>query len=248
MKPLSNLSKLTRTIIILLLIGGSFTWIYGWHILHHYRTVIFEAPIRFEPGFQLKRQFTVDLKSKYYFALRYRSPMSLINLSAPTPPEPFSAQFQVDAEEGTIAQGNTETDRRGKGSNLFYSTRFFDPFNAEPQKTYEVSFRISKANPDLYTKRATLFMTIDPLVMPNNFIVGSLATYLGAGLVFASLVITISHLFQLSREKKLLYGTICIVGFVLIALVIPLLLLWYSFMALILMVIFSQGRCMTTDQ
>ncbi len=155
-------------IILTLLYVACLAWLYAHHLLF-YRRLVLEVPIRFEEGFSLKRQFTVDTPGTYWVAIEYDEILR-ISLEDPLPPDQFKAEFEVTSRDQLIAKGGTASapDWSGGGPAPFsinkdHLTRYLDSFNAEPGKPYQVSLRITNARPTLVSKKPYAMIQVDGL-------------------------------------------------------------------------------------
>jgi hypothetical protein len=238
-------NKVAVVITILLVLAGGITWFFGWRILNPYRWQVFKAPIRLEKGLSSTGHFTVDVPAKYYLGIGYYKRMTWINPSLPTPADDFSAEFTISSGGSVVAQGSTTNDRHATAASLFYTIRYLEPFDAEPGRTYDFSFRITDALPALTSTKPTLTITIDPLVSEGVAIRGTLVTNLGVGLILVGLLIIVLQLSGLTREKKVLFGALLVGGFLIISVMLSGGAFLYSgsvLMGLLLILVWQRNR------
>ena len=237
-------NKAAVVITMLLVLAGGVTWFFGSHILNRYRWQVYKAPIRLEKGLSSTGHFTVDLPAKYYLGIGHDKRMTWINPSLPVPADDFSAEFTIGCGGSVVAQGSTTNDRHATAASLFYTTRYLEPFDAEPGRTYDFSFRITDALPALTSTKPTLTITIDPHVS-EGVIRGTLVTNLGVGLVLVGLMIIVLQLSGLTREKKVLFGALLVGGFLIISVMLSGGAFLYSgsvLMGLLLILVWQRNR------
>jgi hypothetical protein len=89
----SKTMKILRFCIIVLglIFAAGILWLYAHHLLF-YRQTVLEAPIRFEEGFSLNREFTVDTPQSYWVAIQYDE-IFRSTVEVPTPRDEFTAEF-----------------------------------------------------------------------------------------------------------------------------------------------------------
>jgi hypothetical protein len=149
-------------IVLVLLFAASLLWLQFHHLLFYRRTVL-DAPIRFEEGFSLKRQFTVDTPLTYWVAVQYDE-IFRSTVEVPVPQDEFTAEFEVTSRDQVIAKGSTASylpDWKNGGPAPWASkrdqvTRYLDSFHAERGDMYSVSLHITRLMPGLIGKKSPI--------------------------------------------------------------------------------------------
>jgi hypothetical protein len=158
----------TLIIIVTLLYLACVGWLYAHHFLF-YRRIALREPIRLEEAFSLQRQFTVDTPTLYWVAIQYdevfRSTAKL-----PTPRDEFAAEFEVTTKDQLVAKGGSASagDWSGGGPAPWtisrdHVIRYLDSFQAEPGKRYQLSLRVTSAQPKLVSKKSYALVEVDGL-------------------------------------------------------------------------------------
>jgi hypothetical protein len=148
-------------LLVLLLAGAS--WHYARRFVF-YRLTVLEVPIRFEKGFSLNHQFTVDTPANYWVGIQYNE-MFRITVATPIPQDEFTAESEVSLQNKVIAKGGTSSLPSWSGpwaSNRDHITRYLNSFHAEPGKRYLVSLRITGLLPGLVGKDPKALVEIEP--------------------------------------------------------------------------------------
>lgn len=173
-------------ITVLLLFCALLLWLYALHLLFYRRTVL-ETPICFDPGFSLTREFTVDIPVKYWVAIQYDD-IFRSTVEVPVPRDEFTAEFEVTSQNKLIAKGSTATYPDWSGpwaSNRDHVTRYLNSFDAERGKIYQVSLRITSAQPRLVPKNPKAMVVVDWGFDEFRKLRESLLVYVGAGIGIA---------------------------------------------------------------
>lgn len=153
-------------IVLVFLFAAGLVWLQFNHVLF-YRRAVLDVPIRFEEGFSLNREFTVDTSQTYWVAIQYDE-VFRITIEVPVPQDEFAAKFEVISKDQVIAKGSTASylpDWKNGGpapwaSNRNQITRYLDSFHAERGKKYSLSLQITQLLPRLVGKnpRAMVFL------------------------------------------------------------------------------------------
>ena len=188
---------------ITLLIGAGLAWQWSEHILHRYRWVVLEQPIRLEDGFSMSYAFTVDVAAKYSIEVACRKTVP-IDILRETLAKRLGAQFAVIAGTNQIAAGDT-TRVLGMRFAAEDVSREIATFDAVPGTPYNLTLRITADLPELSSTRPPVKVSVERVVFKGFFVSASLFAYLALGLAFAALVylgqVIWSLLFRRSNEN-----------------------------------------------
>ena len=154
-----------KTFVVILILA--YVLFVAWHYTHRfifYRQTVLEVPIRFEQGFVLNQEFTVDMPANYYAAIKYDE-IFRSTVRDPVPQDAFAAEFEIHSRDGVIAKGGTESFPE-KGApwaiNRDQITRYLNGFHAEPGTRYSISLRITRLRPGTIGKNPQALVVIEP--------------------------------------------------------------------------------------
>jgi len=191
-------------VILLLLFGTGVVWFYA-HRFIFYRLTVLEVPIRFEQGFSLNHEFTVDIPANYWVAIQYDE-IFRSTVKVPVPQDEFTAEFEVTSKDQLIAKGGTASfpDWSGGGpapwaSNRDHVTRYLNSFHAEPANRYLVSLHITGLLPRLVGKNPKALVEIEPRFTLFYDLRKSLFTYAATGI---GLVVALTYGYITLRSRR----------------------------------------------
>jgi hypothetical protein len=111
------------------------------------------APIRFEQGFSLTQHFRVAKASQYDLAVEFHKDTH-VDIRTYPPPDEFTVEFAVRDGETVISAGTNESNERHPALLAKdFTARYLATFDARPDKTYNLSFRVVRALPALANTR-----------------------------------------------------------------------------------------------
>jgi hypothetical protein len=151
---------------ILLLAALFFSYV-GWLYAHHelfYRRTVVEAALRFEPGFSIRKTFTVDTAAKYEVGIRYDE-VFRSTAEAPLPHDEFTAHCDVHTDGDIVASADTETLPAWRGpwvTNRDQVTRIITSFQGHSGRAYILALQITSVANGLDGKNPTAIVTIEP--------------------------------------------------------------------------------------
>ena len=125
------------------------------------RRPVLTAPIRFEKGFAFTKSFTVGTPSRYMLLLTFNkgTPLAIRLGSAP---EQFNAEFSITSDTKVVKAGTSESNRPQGTFKSNYTARDLAIFDAQAGTNYELSFRITKADPILLSTNPVVTIWIVP--------------------------------------------------------------------------------------
>src|ERR1700680_2649614 len=91
-------------IVLVLIFTAGVLWLFSCHLLF-YRETVLQVPIRFEEGFSVRSDFTIDLPQTYWVAIQYDENVH-ITWESSTPPDELTAEFEVKSKEQVIGKGS----------------------------------------------------------------------------------------------------------------------------------------------
>jgi|HubBroStandDraft_4_1064222.scaffolds.fasta_scaffold54218_2 hypothetical protein len=149
-------------IVLVLIFTAGVLWLFSCHLLFYQETVL-KVPIRFEEGFSVRSDFTIDLPQIYWVAIQYDETFQTTR-EAPIPRDEFTAEFEVKSKEQVIAKGSTANHPDWSGpwlTNRDKVTRYLESFQAERGKKYSLSLKITRLLPGLVGKNPQALVVID---------------------------------------------------------------------------------------
>jgi hypothetical protein len=125
------------------------------------RHPILSIPIRFEDGFAVVRSFAVDTSSRYMLLLEFQkdTPLAIRRGSAP---DEFEAEFSISFNKKPVMIGTSESTPRQGTFKSNHTARDLAIFDAEVGKSYELSFRIIRADPILRSTKPVVTIWLVP--------------------------------------------------------------------------------------
>ena len=190
MSEMTSKIKIAATfllIVITLLYLASLAWLYRYIF---YRQIILEFPLRFEQGFFIDHEFTVDIPANYQIGIRYDEVFRSTPAN-PLPKDEFTAESKVALGDSLIANGSTTTFPGWTGpwvTDREHVTRYLSSFHAEPGKKYSVSLRITRLLPSLVGRNPKLLVSIEPRFTTFYDLRKSVFLYIGGGVAIVLLV------------------------------------------------------------
>jgi hypothetical protein len=141
---------------------------YYAHRYVFYRLTVLQVPIRFEPGFSLNREFTVDAPANYWVGIQYDE-IFRSTVQIPVPQDKFTADCEIRLRDKVITKGGTRSLPSWTGpwaSNRDQVTRYLASFPAKSGEKYSVSVQISDLLPGLVVKNPKVLVEIEPRFTP----------------------------------------------------------------------------------
>lgn len=128
----------------------------------HRRNVL-EAPVAFVSGYSVSREFTVDMQSEYWLAIRLPGTFRSEPVNA-VPADSFSAEFTIRTNTGVVAEGTNATEPRAAIVTGDSTTRILTRFRASPGIRYSLTFRLIRAGSEQMRSKPALLIFLDPHV------------------------------------------------------------------------------------
>lgn len=144
------------------LYSGLLLWLFSCHLLF-YRETVLQVPIRFEEGFSVRSDFTIDLPQTYWVAIQYDENFHITRETS-IPHDEFTAEFEVKSKEQVIGKGSTANHPDWSGPWLMNRdrvTRYLESFQAERGKKYSLSLEIKRLLPGLVGKNPQALVVVD---------------------------------------------------------------------------------------
>jgi hypothetical protein len=179
-------NKIISIIAVILFVGAGLAWQRSQHIIHQYRWIVLEKPIRLEDGFSTWRPFTVDVAAKYWVEIECRKRVSIDTIDQILSKK-LAAEYAVTSGKDRITSGDTSKEL-SMGYTDDYISRCIATFDATPGIPYNLALRIMAGVPELASTRPTVKVSVEPIVFKNAFVSASLSTYLALGLVLLGLL------------------------------------------------------------
>jgi hypothetical protein len=192
----------TSVIILTVIFLTGVVWFYA-HRLIFYRITVLEVPVRFEKGFSLNREFTVDIPADYWVAIQYEE-IFRSTVEIPVPRDEFAAESEVASQDKVIAKGGTA--RGGPApwaSNRNQVTRYLNSFHAEPGKRYSVSVHITDLLPGLVGKNPKALVEIEPGFTLFYDLRKSLFIYAAAGIGIVVILLCVYIMLRARRTRRI---------------------------------------------
>jgi hypothetical protein len=115
-------------------------------------------PIRFEHGFSVTHQFTTHRAKKYELVVAFHKDTP-IKLTGPEPDE-FAAQFRITSDGATVVEGTNDSNpRRPALLRRDYTARQLAVFPGQPERTFQLSFRVERAEPSLSSTKPVVMIS-----------------------------------------------------------------------------------------
>jgi hypothetical protein len=149
-------------IVLVLIFTAGVLWLYTHHLLF-YRETVLKVPIRFEEGFSVRSDFTIDLPQTYWVAIQYDENFHITRETS-IPHDEFTAEFEVKSKEQVIGKGSMANHPDWSGPWLLNRdrvTRYLESFQAERGKKYSLSLEIKRLLPGLVGKNPQALVVID---------------------------------------------------------------------------------------
>ena len=193
-------NKILGILALVLFVGAGLAWERSQRIIHQYRWIVLEEPIRLEDGFSISHPFTVDVATKYWIEVECRKTVPFETLDHALNKN-LAVEFAVSSGRDRIAFGDSSEDI-GAGYTDYSISRSITTFDAAPGVSYVLAFRVMASLPELALTRPVVKVCIDHLVFKNAFVTASLSAYLAVALAVIGLVCALVFLGSLLFRRR----------------------------------------------
>ena len=170
-------------------------------------TPVFEKMIGYDNGFSFTNLFNVSCAGVYWVEAvceRTNVPGSTFDRIASKMLDQLPFIFAITSDEKILAEGDS-TNRGGSSSNQEIS-RHMATFEAEPGKSYTISFRNNDEDPIFATAKPILRIKLSQRVTIGNILLHSCTFLLARILAAVGLLFAISPCFFLAQRVRHRYG------------------------------------------
>ena len=117
-----------------------------------------DIPIRFEDGFSVTHEFTTRRAKRYELIVAFHK-HTWIKTTGQEPDE-FAVEFRITSNGATIVEGTNDSNARRPASlSANYTARYLAVFPAQPQQTFQLSFRVVHAAAGLSSTKPVVMIS-----------------------------------------------------------------------------------------
>ena len=196
--------KSLKPLIILLVLAfcAYVVWLWQNHLFFYSRTVL-KAPIQFEHGFSLTREFDVGPAATYWVGIEYQK-VFRSSATMPYPRNEFTAKFDVFSKDRLVAHGGSDTFPSWQEPWILsrdHVVRGLAPFDAKAGLRYKITIQIVNASSELASAEPRVMVYLDPLFDESYSARGQFVICSGVGIGILVAVYVAGHLVR-SRARK----------------------------------------------